>query len=108
FHFSLYSYLPHKDLHSFPTRRSSDLTSTVNTTAVTSTSLIFITTQNGDPTNVGWSYVTFRTPGVSFIIQSSSPIDVSDIAWFIIDRKSTRLNSSHDQISYAVFCLKKK
>ena len=25
-----------------------------------------------------------------------------------IDRKSTRLNSSHDQISYAVFCLKKK
>src|SRR2546430_6722389 len=27
---------------------------------------------------------------------------------FIIDRKSTRLNSSHSQISYAVFCLKKK
>src|SRR5206468_7335576 len=25
-----------------------------------------------------------------------------------LDRKSTRLNSSHDQISYAVFCLKKK
>src|SRR2546428_9548054 len=24
-----------------------------------------------------------------------------------VDRKSTRLNSSHDQISYAVFCLKK-
>src|SRR5206468_12403129 len=32
-------------------------------------------------------------------------------AWLrdnIPDRKSTRLNSSHDQISYAVFCLKKK
>src|SRR5206468_6825964 len=29
-----------------------------------------------------------------------------DLLW--IDRKSTRLNSSHDQISYAVFCLKKK
>src|SRR2546428_9715211 len=27
---------------------------------------------------------------------------------FLQDRKSTRLNSSHDQISYAVFCLKKK
>src|SRR5256886_9271095 len=26
----------------------------------------------------------------------------------LIDRKSTRLNSSHSQISYAVFCLKKK
>src|SRR2546430_4523738 len=28
--------------------------------------------------------------------------------WVLIDRKSTRLNSSHSQISYAVFCLKKK
>src|SRR2546428_10230169 len=28
--------------------------------------------------------------------------------WQSGDRKSTRLNSSHDQISYAVFCLKKK
>src|SRR2546430_13527826 len=27
---------------------------------------------------------------------------------FVVDRKSTRLNSSHSQISYAVFCLKKK
>src|SRR2546430_10790393 len=26
---------------------------------------------------------------------------------FVLDRKSTRLNSSHSQISYAVFCLKK-
>src|SRR5256886_5959141 len=29
-------------------------------------------------------------------------------AWGAADRKSTRLNSSHSQISYAVFCLKKK
>src|SRR2546427_6429028 len=28
--------------------------------------------------------------------------------WKATDRKSTRLNSSHSQISYAVFCLKKK
>src|SRR5699024_5001500 len=28
--------------------------------------------------------------------------------WYKIDRKSTRLNSSHVSISYAVFCLKKK
>src|SRR5689334_23766101 len=33
-----------------------------------------------------------------------SPSAVSDIE----DRKSTRLNSSHSSISYAVFCLKKK
>src|SRR2546421_5133738 len=32
----------------------------------------------------------------------------SEIHWTKEDRKSTRLNSSHDQISYAVFCLKKK
>src|SRR2546421_6815329 len=31
-----------------------------------------------------------------------------DPRWLKVDRKSTRLNSSHDQISYAVFCLKKK
>src|SRR5688572_31096227 len=30
------------------------------------------------------------------------------ISWRLADRKSTRLNSSHSQISYAVFCLKKK
>src|SRR2546427_2438627 len=30
------------------------------------------------------------------------------VAGFFVDRKSTRLNSSHSQISYAVFCLKKK
>src|SRR3712207_8278472 len=29
-------------------------------------------------------------------------------AWLDTDRKSTRLNSSHANISYAVFCLKKK
>src|SRR5688572_31876219 len=28
--------------------------------------------------------------------------------FLLVDRKSTRLNSSHSQISYAVFCLKKK
>src|SRR2546430_5582698 len=31
-----------------------------------------------------------------------------DVAKAKVDRKSTRLNSSHSQISYAVFCLKKK
>src|SRR2546430_4533366 len=30
------------------------------------------------------------------------------VAFVEADRKSTRLNSSHSQISYAVFCLKKK
>src|SRR5207244_12368013 len=34
--------------------------------------------------------------------------DPSRIATVLVDRKSTRLNSSHQIISYAVFCLKKK
>src|SRR2546421_3681302 len=33
---------------------------------------------------------------------------LTECGFSLIDRKSTRLNSSHDQISYAVFCLKKK
>src|SRR2546430_13035850 len=43
---------------------------------------------------------------------SSSSRSVSDVLRMTMavrrDRKSTRLNSSHSQISYAVFCLKKK
>src|SRR2546430_3547155 len=34
--------------------------------------------------------------------------EINDFIFKLLDRKSTRLNSSHSQISYAVFCLKKK
>src|SRR5688572_31556402 len=34
--------------------------------------------------------------------------DLEEVDKNVRDRKSTRLNSSHSQISYAVFCLKKK
>src|SRR5437868_12564540 len=37
-----------------------------------------------------------------------SRIEAGHMAWKMEDRKSTRLNSSHVSISYAVFCLKKK
>src|SRR5688572_32320699 len=40
-------------------------------------------------------------------IQNSQNL-VGEIPLPVQDRKSTRLNSSHSQISYAVFCLKKK
>src|SRR3712207_9024968 len=49
------------------------------------------------------------TPGLAVAIDSTnSPL--ASIAYGIAypDRKSTRLNSSHANISYAVFCLKKK
>src|SRR2546421_8374097 len=52
------------------------------------------------------------TPKALFGLIATEPY-LGQINWpsveiFWADRKSTRLNSSHDQISYAVFCLKKK
>src|SRR5436309_4881729 len=47
--------------------------------------------------------VVIMPPGVIFRIRL---LPVS--ATYTLDRKSTRLNSSHVKISYAVFCLKKK
>src|SRR5699024_11717464 len=72
----------HRYLHSFPTRRSSDL------------SLYPCINEIG----VRNSWETFAIK--SFLNLSSLLSSV--------DRKSTRLNSSHVSISYAVFCLKKK
>src|SRR2546427_1922017 len=45
-----------------------------------------------------------RTPGM----EKARPISGTPSKGRPADRKSTRLNSSHSQISYAVFCLKKK
>src|SRR3712207_8734543 len=39
---------------------------------------------------------------------STPSVSADEIASSVADRKSTRLNSSHANISYAVFCLKKK
>src|SRR5699024_12751219 len=43
-----------------------------------------------------------------FYGEGDTQIAANDKVSFSIDRKSTRLNSSHVSISYAVFCLKKK
>src|SRR5688572_32359512 len=75
--FFFYWYGDHRDLHSFPTRRSSDLPATMKRFTEKTDQL------HGKP-----------------VIRR---LQIKDI-----DRKSTRLNSSHSQISYAVFCLKKK
>src|SRR5258708_18475966 len=50
--------------------------------------------------------VSFTRPrgGMSLWVTLPSPLDAGEL----LDRKSTRLNSSHQIISYAVFCLKKK
>src|SRR5256885_3725522 len=56
-----------------------------------------------------WSIVLWRTPPLTSWRCGSGGV-TGPIAgfWFGTDRKSTRLNSSHLVISYAVFCLKKK
>src|SRR5690625_6656489 len=68
--------IDHQDLHSFPTRRSSDLRFGRRSLPADTCSLL--------------------------LLSSPGPV------WSPVDRKSTRLNSSHVAISYAVFCLKKK
>src|SRR5205807_3370637 len=55
--------------------------------------------------------IVARQPEVTNVVESIGTDDIGDIRsgqLFISDRKSTRLNSSHLVISYAVFCLKKK
>src|SRR2546427_9625087 len=47
-------------------------------------------------------YLTKRTKRDAWELASAA------FTTLLTDRKSTRLNSSHSQISYAVFCLKKK
>src|SRR5258708_24907290 len=42
------------------------------------------------------------------LVDAEAKQDLQEIVKFLRDRKSTRLNSSHQIISYAVFCLKKK
>src|SRR5206468_4989660 len=49
-----------------------------------------------------------RMPGRSLVSKDPTALLKALTAAVKADRKSTRLNSSHDQISYAVFCLKKK
>src|SRR5690606_40012877 len=44
----------------------------------------------------------------TFAVSCGHPNELARIIVRIEDRKSTRLNSSHVKISYAVFCLKKK
>src|SRR5690625_6553517 len=87
--FFLHGLRRYRDLHSFPTRRSSDLIA---------------------PFFAEWLYTSLTEVTKSEEAESVHLTDfpaVEDAA-VDLDRKSTRLNSSHVAISYAVFCLKKK
>src|SRR5574337_865630 len=68
----------------------------------------------GKNTGVGCHFLLqcMKVKSESAVAQScltlSDPMDCSLTGSSVQDRKSTRLNSSHHSISYAVFCLKKK
>src|SRR5205809_4203680 len=80
--FLFYAYIAYLVLLSFPTRRSSDLDATISYTLGHWRRAY---RWGGGPRGGARRHAATRT-----------------------DRKSTRLNSSHGYISYAVFCLKKK
>src|SRR5690348_17994895 len=56
----------------------------------------------------GMTFAPRFSPDGNRVIMSLSVHGASQIYTLDLDRKSTRLNSSHPSISYAVFCLKKK
>src|SRR6266536_2479868 len=61
------------------------------------------------PRSTLFPYTTlFRSPRTSLLPKSQLPESLGRDIVLPGDRKSTRLNSSHEWISYAVFCLKKK
>src|SRR2546422_4574369 len=60
------------------------------------------------PTWVNIQRPDTQTTLTAAIEHSGATVVVIDVLREIQDRKSTRLNSSHGYISYAVFCLKKK
>src|SRR5947208_11214415 len=94
----------HRVLHSFPTRRSSDLKRVTD-------EVTFL------PAIDRAQVYSIRTPNVRYLEVINEGLRAGNIvpadfpahpSAADLDRKSTRLNSSHQIISYAVFCLKKK
>src|SRR5690606_39520957 len=98
----------HRELLSFPTRRSSDLG--------------FASPGSSPASRVApaSSHATRECGGLRGFHLAEQPLQAGEMLLIVAaeivdqaahgdgDRKSTRLNSSHVKISYAVFCLKKK
>src|SRR5690606_41443751 len=91
---SFFSRYPHhRDLHSFPTRRSSDLDVHADLLGLAGMARRGALVDHAHAGRLQGRQVLARVVAGG----------LDDL-----DRKSTRLNSSHVKISYAVFCLKKK
>src|SRR5947199_10377780 len=88
----------HPDRHSFPTRRSSDL---VSMELGGNAPFLVFADADLDAAVEQAVIAKMRNMGESCVAANRFHVHERD-------RKSTRLNSSHLGISYAVFCLKKK
>src|SRR5690349_23156709 len=86
-------YGSHRELHSFPTRRSSDLERRIALKQRSECRRVVECIEDVE---------TRQLRGRDQIGEMDVVVRGAE------DRKSTRLNSSHVEISYAVFCLKKK
>src|SRR5437899_11610017 len=95
FYFFFQCYRDHRYLHSFPTRRSSDLVGHAHSLQADVENGIGEYTQH---------FFQQCEPELRWVAE----ISLVEHHLLRVDRKSTRLNSSHLGISYAVFCLKKK
>src|SRR5207247_7091157 len=101
-----YAHGAHPHLHSFPTRRSSDL----HSPKVADQHYLAVTDEmRAHATIVGEALPDiYRGDSVGERPQiENTPVGGCKDSLYG-DRKSTRLNSSHEWISYAVFCLKNK
>src|SRR5207302_11324540 len=96
--FFLHASVPHRHVSSFPTRRSSDLNRFGNVGRLLRGVREELALHLGHLLRV---HVAER------LVQAADGARVQ-LLDARLDRKSTRLNSSHVKISYAVFCLKKK
>src|SRR5699024_12510061 len=104
-HISLYRSAHHRHLLSFPTRRSSDLTPSFDAKRAVLFDDRWASARE-DLARVALGEIDL--PVKRF--QGTGETIAKQAEWWAenTDRKSTRLNSSHVSISYAVFCLKKK
>src|SRR5207249_12179860 len=96
---------PRRTTHSFPTRRSSDLADTIEN-ARRAAADVTVRYEESEP-----EIEIERASSPAYTPKPAGPRLPSDSSRgdfdAALDRKSTRLNSSHVSISYAVFCLKK-
>src|SRR5207244_5669247 len=105
---SLQGYASPRSLPSFPTRRSSDLRAPGGSVRDLRAAAHALHLGRGDPLPLSLAAlaaVSDSTRAQQDMLNPAGP-QAQHISDFFLDRKSTRLNSSHQIISYAVFCLK--